>query len=166
MNIKRWWFERSINPVHSSSHYYQDRKNQVIGIISDLENGLEDSKIIQKYFNKAGTNIYQLHYTQTPPIDNSYFFSNKETKWPGIPKGELVNVFMERQYDICFFLITKPSLPLEYLLRSVRSSLKIGFYHKEYEPFLDFALEITKEPTTEIMVKNLIREVDQLLFKV
>ena len=166
MDIKRWWFERSVNPVQGSSHYYQDRKNQTIGVISDLEDAVERSKIIQKYFSMAGTNFYQLHFSNNVPVDNSYFFGRKDIKWPGIPKGELVDIFLERQYDICFFLVEKPGLPMEYLVRSVRAALKLGFYHKHFEPFLDFALEVNKEPNTEIMVKNLIREADQLIFRV
>jgi hypothetical protein len=166
MSLKRWWFEKSIKPVQNSSHYYQDRKNQIIGVVSDLENGVEETKAIKKYFHHPGTTIYQLHYTQNVPQENHYYFGNKNISWYGFPKGELVQSFLDRQYDICFFMIEKPTLPMEFLLRSVKASLRMGFYHKEYEPFLDFSLDINKESSHTEMVRNLIREADQLLFKV
>ncbi|HMP28732.1 MAG TPA: hypothetical protein PKD85_03980, partial [Saprospiraceae bacterium] len=125
MNLKRWWFEKSIIPVQNSSHYYQDRKNQIIGIISDLESGVEEAILIKNYFSQPGTMIYQLHFTENLPEENHYFFSNKQVSWYGIPKGELVNKFLERQYDICFFIISKPSLHMEYLLRTTKSSLRM-----------------------------------------
>jgi hypothetical protein len=165
MNLKRWWFEKSINPTHSTSHYYQNRKNQNIGIISDLEDGVEASKTIQKYFNQADINIYQLHYSNNVPEDNHFYFGKKDLSWPGIPKGTLVNNFLERNYDICFFLVKDPTLPLEFLIRSVKCALKMGFYHKSFEQYLDFSLDINKETSNKEMIKNLMKEADQLLFR-
>lgn len=162
--ISRWWFERNIKNEHTVKHYFQDSKNQTIGIIVDK--GINETAInlIKKNFQNTKFTFEQLVWTAAPlETDEGLSFSDKEVKWPGIPKSTQIERFLNQQFDVAYFLIQSESLVMEYLVRCTKATIKLGFHHKAYERYFDFSAESGAEDDIE-KTKFLITSSNKLLF--
>lgn len=143
-SLKRWWFERSISPTAHQSHYFHGRNNQQIAIITDALADIDRILSFMKKEKAKGNSpfciaIYQDKAVPTELPDGTLV--KKDIKWPGIPKGPIVDDFLATNFDVCYVLVNKASMPIEYLLRSMKSALKIGFYHKSLAPYLDYCAD-------------------------
>lgn len=161
--LKRWWFERAVKKNSHNSHYFQDRKEQHIAIITDLEYDNSAIKKLKRYLSASNNKCQQIGYTTLLTEESDGQFGPKQLKWPGIPSGELVDQFLENTYDLCYFVVAQPSYQMEYLLRSTKAALKLGFYHQEYLPYLDYAAQ-NEGSNDEAKVDFLITSANKLLF--
>lgn len=164
--IKRWWFEKSIVPQMLQSHYFHGRSNQHIGVVTDVcENFPGLNEFIQEERSRNNkVNLLQLKLDKSlvTPDEAAYTIGSKNVNWYGIPKGKATQYFLDHNYDICYFPIQNVSLPAEYILRSVKSGLKLGFVHKEYTPFLDYSIDSKEEVNQQF--KFLLESASNLLF--
>lgn len=141
MDIKRWWFERSIPRDHNSSHYFGDRRNKHIGILCD---SYIDHEMLEKFSQAQrlkGNKVSVLYYSDSSLGEkNETTFDQKDVSWAGIPTSNKILEFINNQFDIAYFVLNTCNLPLEYIIRTSKASLKLGFYHKIVEPYLDFSI--------------------------
>jgi hypothetical protein len=161
-SLKRWWFERSMTNVIVNQHYFSDRKNQTIGIISDIADIEAEAGTIKSNFTGRTAEVVTLYYSENGSSENANYFGKKDIKWPGIPKSSIVEEVLQKQFDICFFLFNEENLPNEYLLRSTKSAFKLGIYHQKFLPYLDFAVEIPADHSTKKMIKELLDNANKL----
>lgn len=164
--LKRWWFEKAIIPQVQQSHYFHGRSNQHIGVITDV---CMDFPKLDEFINseraknnKINVLKLKLDKSVTPVEEAAYSISKKNVNFYGVPKGEAVNYFLDHNYDICYFLLQEVSLPAEFLLRTVKSGLKLGFSHKELIPYLDFSTDSNEEINKQL--HYLLEATSKLLF--
>lgn len=164
--IKRWWFERSIVPQVQQSHYFQGRTNKHIGIVTDV---CEDFRKLNEFILKEKSNNNKINLLQLK-LKNAHLteeekphtIGSKNVNWYGVPKSESCNYFLEDNYDICYFLFKDVSLPAEYILRTVKSGVKLGFAHKEFVPYLDFCIDSKEDINGQF--SYLLESASKLLF--
>ncbi len=165
-SLKRWWFERSITPTINQSHYFQGRNNQQIAIITDALSDIDHILFFMKKEKAKGNAPFciAMHLDKEVPAElPDGTLLKKDIKWPGIPKGVKVDEFLSINFDVCYVLVNQASLPVEYLLRTMKCALKLGFYHKSLAPFLDFCAE-SPMPEFENKFNYLLDSSNKLLF--
>jgi hypothetical protein len=163
MDIKRWWFERSIPRDRTSSHYFGDRRNKHIGILCD---SLTDHEMIEKFSHAQrlkGNKVSLLYYSYIKLGEkDETTFDSRDVSWAGIPKAGKILDFINHQFDISYFVLNRCNLPLEYIIRTSKASLKIGFYHKIVEPYLDYSI-IADDKTFSQRFQFLLQSSQQLV---
>lgn len=57
-------------------------------------------------------------------------FNNQSLSWLGRPKGDWVQPLNELNRHLLISIFSQDCLPLQYLVREQRATIKIGFFHK------------------------------------
>jgi hypothetical protein len=131
--------------------------------VSDIQDIHDEVDFIKSNFVGRIGKIVELYHTDSPDNIDGISFSKKDVKWPGIPKSKVVDDFLQNQFDICFYLYQKETLPNEYLLRCSKSAFKLGFYHESYISYLDFVVEMADDLSTKEKVKKLLANSNKLM---
>lgn len=98
---------------------------------------VDSNKIILKYaesLRSKGKNITVLAYVDEPKLPEGLgfdAFSKKEVNWAQVPKGNVVEQFIGREYDILLCLYTDKHSALDFLAVASAALLKAGFYKGE-----------------------------------
>ena len=98
---------------------------------------VDSNKIILKYaesLRSKGKNITVLAYVDEPKLPEGLgfdAFSKKEVNWAHVPKGNVVEQFIGKEYDILLCLYTDKHSALDFLAEASAAVLKAGFYKGE-----------------------------------
>lgn len=76
---------------------------------------------------------------------NFNIITRKEIKWYGKPKGDIAEVFFEKEYDLLFVLTKQYHLSIQYLQMLSRAKFKIGYF-TEGENDLDLMINPVENP--------------------
>jgi hypothetical protein len=87
------------------------------------------------------------------------FFSANDVAWNYVPQSELVDKFMNRQFDLLLNLTVDQNYTLEYIMAGCRACFRVGAFHDNKNFCYDFMLNL--KPTDKL--PELIKQIETYL---
>jgi hypothetical protein len=137
----------------------------VIGVFFDATE-LAVRETVLKYANKLkkeGKQVKMLGYFRNDVGEADFpfpFFTKKQVDWAYRPKGEEIDRFLSRHYDLFFCLQPNPSIIADYVAALVNASLRIGPVTGNIQ---DYDLMIDEKPDAPL--EQFIRHAEGILKK-
>lgn len=76
---------------------------------------------------------------------NFSYFNRKNLNWHLQPKGDIVDEFLNRKFDILINAYTAENLPLEYVSAMSQAAFRMGAYNKDKTYAYDFMVDMKGE---------------------
>jgi len=96
-----------------------------------------------KRLKKLDKAIFNLAYTNELVVPEHLpfkCFCKKDLNWALVPKGDVVEGFLAREYDILINLNLEKSKPLEFINKVCKAHLCVGYYQPDQTPLFDLML--------------------------
>jgi hypothetical protein len=110
-------------------------------IIKEFIKTLEQRKLRVDALGYVNSKKLIDHYLYRKGFD---FFTKSNLNWYYRPVYDGVDKFINKEYDILFYLGLEESYPLEYIVALSKAKFKVGRYLKQ-ESFLDMMIDMEKE---------------------
>ena len=92
------------------------------------------------------------YYTQLNKIN---FFSIEDLKWAYIPKPDVVQKFLEKEYDLLIDMDIEHSFPTSYITALSKARFKVGLKNGEENNYFDFMIDLGNFKNTEEYLKQI-----------
>jgi hypothetical protein len=142
------------------------RKAASIGIIFNATHvfSFEVIKDFVKELSTTAKEIIVLGFVDSKQMIDHYlyrkgfeFFTHNQLNWYNKPEGDVIKEFINKEFDILFYLSLDDIYPLRYILALSKAKFKAGRYF-ENDEYMDFMIDIEKE-------KNAMKELQKELAK-
>jgi hypothetical protein len=136
------------------------REAASVGILFNATHlfSFEIIKDLAKNLSSSAKEIMVLGFVDSKQMVDHYlyrkgfeFFTLNELNWYKKPEGEAITEFINKNFDILFYLNLDEIYPLRYILALSKAKFKVGKYIEDDE-YLDFMIDIEKE---KIAMKDL-----------
>lgn len=126
-----------------------------IGIIFNATHvfSFEVIKDFVKELSTTAKEIFVLGFVDSKQMIDHYlyrkgfeFFTHNQLNWYKKPEGEIIKEFINKDFDILFYLSLEDIYPLRYILALSKAKFKVGRFF-ENDEYLDFMIDIEKEKT-------------------
>ncbi|MDG1260559.1 MAG: hypothetical protein P8O05_02265 [Flavobacteriales bacterium] len=118
---------------HDEAHY-----KQIKSLVKSLHADFGIQRVCALGF--VNSNAKQLPIYQAQKLEYMYF-TKDDLNWHMKPKVNLMN-FLHEEFDVLIDLTLAPSLPLQFIIKSSKASMKVGNSLTQNETDLDFILEV------------------------
>lgn len=138
------------------------RKAASIGILFNASHvfSFEIIKNFVKDLSTSTQEIVVLGFVDSKQMIDHYlyrkgfeFFTLNELNWYKKPEGNVIKEFINKEFDILFFLSLEDIYPLRYILALSKAKFKAGKYF-ENDEYLDFMIDIEKEKAAMKELQN------------
>ena len=89
-----------------------------------------EAEAFAQFLKKQGKKVFLLGYLDDQTKETLHFpfnfFKRNDVNWLGIPKGDVIQHFYAKKFDLLVNLSLKKHKPLEYICATVSASVKIG----------------------------------------
>ena len=153
--IAFYYLNKEFNRRKQNKKFYNFQTAKSIGIIfsANTQEGYKITMDFIKFLNLQNINVSALGYVDTNEAI-SYFsikkdisiFSLKKTNWYGKPKGNSIDDFIEKPFDIMINLCISDIYALHYILAGSNARLKISIEFPTFN-YADFRIKYTKKFT-------------------
>lgn len=137
-NLQSFFYRRALRNRLEQKTRATKRKRAVniatakqIGILFDATELSEREAVLAyaKKLKKDQKKVSLLGYFRTDVGEADFpfpYFSKKEISWSGYPKGTEMEHFLEKEFDLLFFLRSMTNPIAEYIVTSANAGMKIG----------------------------------------
>jgi hypothetical protein len=129
MDIKRYFFERKLKTSTPGKDKNPWNPGQKIGfIVKDSADGQIDAVFRYiKNLKRRGKQVELIIYKdiKSKEQEDQTIYKN-DINWYGVPKSNKVSEFLNKTYDMIFYMVLQPCMPTEFLLRTCQADLKIA----------------------------------------
>jgi hypothetical protein len=163
--IRRWILDKNLaeKKVVASDKLKLDLFK--IGLVAQVQNSTDIDQIEQflKKKEQEGKRVSYLLFSSNKQLINDHLLEKKDIKWTGEPKGEKVAEFLSKEYDILYCPTKQMEFPLEYMVKKVMATIKVGVHSTESLPYLDISADTGREEISiilkeiDIILKNLLK---------
>ena len=163
--IKRYYFEQSLKDNKLVKKKGINPAKNIAVIMQDMGDGQVDAvkryiSQLKKRNKEVSVIFYKSHKLKKTDERTADYFYKSDVNWYGIPSHDILDSFLQKEYDILLYLDDTSELPMEYLLRMTKSQLKISPYSKGIEKFTDFSIDCKNHDKA-----GQLDEIDKLLDK-
>lgn len=117
-------------------------------------------------FKNDGKRVELLGYIPSKHIEGSVsfrYFTKKEVSYFLIPKGNTIEYFITRDFDILLNIFGNQNPILEYISAFSKAKMRIGLFGKGKTDLYDLMVDIKEMETEEIPVDGIIKHFDHYL---
>jgi hypothetical protein len=149
--LQRWFYfyflKRELKSVHALRKTMSLANASEIGILFDASDPDQVSLINQfaDSLNKEKKKTVLLGYYDQPKKAinfNFSYFNRKNLNWHLEPRGDVVNEFISKKFDILINAYTAENLALEYVSALSKASFRMGAYDRQKTYAYDFMLDM------------------------
>ncbi|MCK4662259.1 MAG: hypothetical protein KAT68_05300 [Bacteroidales bacterium] len=135
-----------------------------IGIIFNISNEkyYPQVKELVNTLSKKDIEILALGYSPSKDVPDKYlfkqkikFFSNKDLNWINFPISNIINQFINKDYDIMIDLSMEKFFPVDYIMAISNAKFKVGKF-TEKNNYCDFMIDIKKNDNIEYLSEQII----------
>ncbi len=165
-SIRTWMFNKSLR-----EHQNYKQTNEYSGvnicssvcILSDGSNP-QSKSATEKYKTKLESlnKTVEILYFIDEKSDTDIGYSRLAIKWNGVPKHEVIDHILSKQYDLLIFLNPIMEDHLRYLAILCNAKFKIGPDFKENSSIFDLMIDIKDYSDTDSLIKNIDKQLRQL----
>jgi len=158
-SLKSWMFRKSIKEhrnFKSKSSFSGVNHCKKVCILGDGLNERSKKAIIAyaSSFEKMNKTVDCLFYYDSK-IEEEDGFSKQHLKWSGIPKSEVLDAHLEKQYDLFIYACPTLEKHLEYFTLLCNAKIKMGPLFHDKEDLFDVFIEIKDYSDTALFLKNI-----------
>ena len=167
---KRWLYNRNLSQRLSSksSNIKIDSFNpsQRIAILFDATD-IKDKSTVQHFADRLSHSDRQVkllgyYHSKVEMSDSGFtFYNRKNLNWLGIPQNEMLDEFLQREFDILIALIPKLTHHFEFIVKMANAKLKIGPNFAEKDTYFDLIVDV-QPSTIENLIENIITTLDKV----
>lgn len=170
-SIQRWMFDSELKkrglPVKSTARHSVNQALR-IGILFDGTDE-NDRKIIHKFkkqLTASGKEVRSLAFINNKlPLDNVDYnaYNLRDVNWYGIPTGDKVTQFIEKEFDVLIPVIHRMTLHFEYIIAAAKARLIIGPAVSHAERYFNLISEQNNDDNLENIIQELLSNVSKVV---
>ena len=142
------------------THNFKTAKTAGILFNSPDEKSFEAIKEFLSFLSQNELKVIALGYIPSKKIPENYlmrkgfnFYCKSDLNWYYKPKNEIINKFINQDFDILFDLSIKEYFTVNYVGSLSKASFKIGKQTENAYP--DFLIDINKNNTVEYLIEQI-----------
>ncbi len=142
------------------THNFNTAKSAGILFSSPNDDSFKAIKDFLTFLSERDFKVYALGYVPTKKIPEQYlmrksinFYCKTDVNWYYKPKTEVVDQFVNREFDILFDLSIKDHFTVNYAGSLSKASFKIGM-QKEYA-YQDLVIDVNKNKSVEYLIEQI-----------
>jgi hypothetical protein len=142
-----------------------------VGIIYSADN-IDEVELVKKYIGylrEKGKKVKSLGYlaqkempTNMKASIDQQCFTQKEVSWYYKPTANIIDTFVNEEFDVVLDLNIGEQLPLTFVASLSRGKCKVGKYSKKNEGLYDVMIETGADNTLKYLLKNVDTYMDML----
>ncbi len=153
---------RRLKKVNRKVRTHNFKTAQTAGILfnSPDENSFEAIKNFMSFLAQNELKVIALGYIPSKRIPENYlmrkgfnFYSKSDLNWYYKPKNEMINQFIDQEFDILFDLSVKDYFTVHYVGSLSKASFKIG--RQTENGYHDFLIDINKNNTVDYLIEQI-----------
>jgi hypothetical protein len=149
-NLKRQVITHNFNTAKTAGILFSSPDEQSFNVIKEF----------LSFLSSKGMNVIALGYVPGNKIPQQFlmlrginFYCNKDLNWYYKPKNEIIDQFMDQEFDILFDLSIKDSFTVNYVGELSKAAFKIGMQKKI--SYQDLVIDVNKNKSIEYLIEQI-----------
>lgn len=149
-NLKRQVITHNFNTAKSAGILFSSPDEQSFNVIKEFLSFLSQKEM----------NVIALGYIPANKIPQEYlmrkgfnFYCNTDLNWYNKPKNEIIDQFINQEFDILFDLSIKNSSTINYVGALSKAAFKIGV--QKEDSYQDLVIDIDKNKSIEYLIEQI-----------
>ena len=145
---------------HIITHNFNTAKTAGILFSSPDEKSFEAIKDFLSFLSNQEMNVIALGYVPGNKVPQQFlmrkginFYCNTDLNWYLKPKTEMIDQFIDKEFDILFDLSIKQSFTTDYVGSLSKAAFKIGIQKENAYP--DLVFDINKNKSTDYLIEQI-----------
>jgi hypothetical protein len=145
---------------HVITHNFNTAKSAGILFSSPDEQSFNAIKEFLSFLSNKDMNVIALGYIPSKKVPQQYlmrkginFYCNTDLNWYYKPKNEMIDQFINQEFDILFDLSIKQSFTTDYVGSLSKAAFKIGM-HRE-NAYQDLVIDVNKNKSIDYLIEQI-----------
>lgn len=165
-NIQRVVFNQALKKKTRQNqvkyHPFNLAKTKSFAFLLDISDGkplyVQQAIAFAEKLRKRGKEVSLLAYTNAETRTEGQVFDcfcRKDLNWALVPKGDVVDAFLAKEYDVLINFYFEESKALDFITRTAAAHFRIGYYDEDRTDLYDLMVH---NPTMDI--DTMIRQIE------